>query len=788
MSSNDSSFPRFHPLFACGRVVRLRASVIFFSLLLLVSISAFSQGTLDDYRRAQQFLPPNLQRIVTNAEVIPHFLGETSRFWYRRSEHGGKQYFLVDPVTKTRTPLFDHARLATGLARAAHREYSPANLALDNLEVSADLATIRFETDGGFWKCMLATGECTKDTAQGKKPGMSPDGAWIAFVRDYNLWLRSTLSGQEVALTHDGEKDYDYATELPEGKFLIEQASKGVVPPAQVFWSPDSTRLVTYRMDSRYAGRFTTIQSVPPGRLRPQAYTYVYQLPGEWLPRAEPLVFEVGSGKRIPLQTDPIEMEFQGGPSLEWTKDSQRIFFTTNGRAYKSSEFREANPATGATRVVVQENADTNIDPGANFIQPIRDGSSLLWGSERSGWNHMYLYDIRTGALQAQLTSGNWVVHEIVQVDEKAGFVYFLAAGREAGEDPYQTHLYRVGLDGRSLQLLTPEPANHSVVMSPRHDCFIDSYSRPDLPTKVVLRSASNGEEWMALEETDVNALQKTGWRYPESFRGKAADQTTDLYGMIWRPSNFDSRKKYPVIEQIYTGPQGFFVPKMFGRGLFNSLQSTAELGFIVVMIDGRGTAGRSKAFHDVSYKNLGGKGGIDDHIAMLRQMAAKYPYMDLARVGLYGGSAGGYDTVHAMLTHPDFYKVGVSISGNHDHRMDKAWWNELWMGYPVGDHYREQSNVTMADKLQGKLLLIHGDLDDNVNPSATLQLVDALIKANKDFDLLIVPNQYHGDGGAPYLWRRRWDFFVQHLLGVSPPKEFKIEIDNEAARMAQQR
>jgi len=751
----------------------------------LSSILSFGQGTLDDYKRAEQFLPGNLQRIVKNAEVSPHFINETSRFWYRRTEHDKKQFVLVDPMRKTRVPLFDHEKLAARLSHAAHREYSATNLPFDELELAKDELSIGFEADGTRWKCVLADGECTKEQSRPSKlQGQSPDGHWVAFVRDYNLWLRSTANGQEVALTTDGAKDYDYATELPEGKFLIEQASRGETAPVQVFWSPDSTKLVTYRMDSRYAGRFTTIQSVlPGGSIRPRTFTYVYQLPGEWLPRAEPVIFSVETSKRIPVLTEPIEMEFQGGPSFEWSKDSQHIFFTTNGRAYTSSEFRATDANTGETRIAVQERSKTNIDPGANFIHPIRAGTGLLWGSERSGWNHIYLYDTKTGELRAQLTKGDWVVHEIIDVDEKAGLVYFLAAGREPGEDPYEAHLYRVGLDGSGLKPLTPEVADHSIVMSPDHSYFLDNFSRPDLPTKVVLRSVSSGEVLMTLEETDVGAVLKLGWKYPEAFRGKAADGVTDIYGMIWRPSNLDPKKKYPVIEQVYTGPQGFFVPKSFGRGIFGSLQATAELGFVVVMVDGRGTAGRSRAFHEVSYKNLGGVGGIDDHIAMLHQMAAKYPYMDLTRAGLYGGSAGGYDTVHAMLTHPDFYKVGVSISGNHDHRMDKAWWNELWMGYPVGDHYRDQSNVTIAEKLEGKLLLIHGDLDDNVNPSATLQLVDALIKANKDFDLLIVPNQYHGDGGSPYLVRRRWDYFVQNLLGVTPPKGFKIEVENDSGK-----
>jgi dipeptidyl aminopeptidase/acylaminoacyl peptidase len=366
------------------------------------------------------------------------------------------------------------------------------------------------------------------------------------------------------------------------------------------------------------------------------------------------------------------------------------------------------------------------------------------------------------------------VVRAVVHVDEKARQVYFLASGREQGEDPYLTHLYVVNFDGTRLRLLTPENANHTVAISPNGKFFVDNYSRPDLPGASVLRNCADGQVVLPLEQTDAELLLKTGWKFPESFQGKGRDGKTDIYGLIWRPSNLDPAKKHPVIEQIYTGPQGFFVPKTFAAHR-SPAQAVAELGFIVVMIDGMGTAGRSKAFHNFSYKNLG-DGGIDDHIALLRQMAARYPYMDLSRVGIYGTSAGGYDAAHAMLTHPDFYQVGVSISGNHDQRLDKAWWNELWMGYPVGENYREQSNITLAPKLEGKLLLVHGDLDDNVNVSETLQFVNALIKANKDFDLLIVPNQYHGEGNSTYLIRRRWDYFVRHLLGVTPPKDYEIK------------
>jgi dipeptidyl aminopeptidase/acylaminoacyl peptidase len=336
-----------------------------------------------------------------------------------------------------------------------------------------------------------------------------------------------------------------------------------------------------------------------------------------------------------------------------------------------------------------------------------------------------------------------------------------------------------VNFDGTGLKLMTPEHANHTASFSPDGTYFVDTYSRVDLPGEAVLRRASDDSTEQTLEKTDPSELLQTGWKFPEPFHGKATDGTTDIYGLIWRPSNFDPSKKYPVIEQIYTGPQSFFVPKSFAA-YRSPLQSVAELGFIVVMVDGRGTTGRSRAFHEYSYRNLGG--AFDDHVALIKQMAAKFPEIDLTRVGIYGTSAGGYGAAHAMLVHPEFYKVCVSISGDHDARLDKAWWNELYQGYPMGEDYVAQSNVTMAGKLEGRLLLVHGDVDENVNPVETMRFADALMKANKNFDMLLVPNMYHGEGRNTYVMRRRWDYFVEHLLGVTPPPGFSIKLEDDPA------
>ena len=426
------------------------------------------------------------------------------------------------------------------------------------------------------------------------------------------------------------------------------------------------------------------------------------------------------------------------------------------------------------------ERLEPHINSWSHHWRVLGDGAEVLWSSERDGWNHLYLYDGATGEVKRRLTSGKWVVRDLARVDEESRAVYFTAGGREAGRDPYLRHLYRVGMDGGEVTLLTPENAEHAVDFSFSGRFFVDTYSRADTMPVSVLRRSDDGEVVMELEKADIERLLATGWKWPEPFKGKARDGQTDIYGIIWRPSNLDPSQKYPVVELIYAGPHGSFVPKTF-RAYLNMSQAIAELGFISVQIDGLGTNHRGKEFGDFSYENLG-DGGIPDHIALMRQMAEEYPYIDLDRVGIWGGSAGGYGSTHAILMHPDFYKVAVSTSGNHDHRMDKASWNEMWMGFPLDDHYIQQSNVTNAHRLEGKLFLAHGELDDNVPVSATLQVVDALIKANKDFDLLIMPGRFHGLGG-PYFNRKRWDYFVEHLLGVEPPAGYEIGAGNGASR-----
>jgi dipeptidyl aminopeptidase/acylaminoacyl peptidase len=629
----------------------LQSWVVTFPLL-AVSPTVFGQGTLEDYQRAQRFLPGNVRHLVYIAEVNPHWTEKTNRFFYHKASPSGSEFVLVDAAQNTSTPAFDHERLATALSHAAKQDYSASNLPFSDFEFLDGGKAIRFSIDKVQWKCPLDTYECQRDPSQTDRPNevLSPDKRWAAFVKEHNLYLRDVSTGTVLQLTHDGVPGWDYATPLPSLRVMVDQGTENVQQPAAVFWAPDSSKLITYRIDSRNSGRFTSLQFVPPDQLRPRVFTYVYPLPGEVLAKATPIIFDVQSGKRIDVESASIELPFQDGPGFDWLADSKSFRYDYDDRGYKAKELRIVDASTGEQRILLREQSNTYVDPGETFYRFVEGTGEILWTSERDGWNHLYLYN-KTGQLENQITQGPWVVRGIEYVDEKNRRVCFSASGHERNEDPYHTHLYSVGFDGKDLRLLSPEKANHFISVSPDGEFFVDSYSRPELPGEAVLRRTKDGSEVRVLEKSDATELTKIGWKFPEPFQGKAADGTTDLHGLLWRPSNFDPTRKYPIVEFVYTGPQSFFVPKDFGGTL--RLQSMAELGFVVVMVDGRGTTGRSRAFHQFSYRNLGG--AFEDHVAMIKQMSARYPYMDATRVGIYGTSAGGYGAAHAMLAFPEF-------------------------------------------------------------------------------------------------------------------------------------
>ncbi len=585
------------------------------------------------------------------------------------------------------------------------------------------------------------------DTPPQARPDLdSPDGKWTVVIKDFQLWLQNRETSEESVLDADASPDHFYEE--------------------QVFWSPDATRLVALKTKRGGDRKVFLIESSPKDQLQPKLDSYDYLKPGDEIPLTTPCLFRVADRQPIAISNSLFPHPWSVN-EVRWEQDSKRFTFLYNQRGHQMLRIIAVNAETGETSAIVDEQSSTFIDyAGKQFSYYSNSSAEIIWMSERDGWNHLYLIDARTGTVKNQITQGNWVVREVDRVDEEQRQIWFRAGGIYPEQDPYYIHDCRINFDGSGLTMLTAGNGTHSVRYSPDRRFLVDTYSRVDMAPIVELRRAENGSLICELERGDMSALLATGWQPPERFVAKGRDSTTDIFGVIWRPTTFDPNKKYPVIENIYAGPQDSFVPKQFSP--YFGTQSLAELGFILVQIDGMGTSNRSKSFHDVCWKNLG-DAGLPDRIAWIKAAAAQYPSLDISRVGIYGGSAGGQSAVGALLDHGDFYKVGVADCGCHDNRMDKIWWNELWMGWPVGPHYEEQSNVTNAHKLSGKLLLIVGELDHNVDPASTMQVVNALIKADKDFDLLVVPGGGHGIAESPYGTRRRSDFFVRHLLGVEP-------------------
>ncbi len=675
--------------------------------LLLLAAPLHAQGTKADYRRANT-LREWTANTVFRAKVEPHWAADGNGFWYRNDLPGGaKEFVVVDAVKGTREVVAED-EVPKAAAPPAKRDRP------------------RRERDG--------------------RSADSPDGKWAAFVKDHDVWLRDRKSNAVARLSTTGTAADPFA-----GPF---------------FWSPDSSRLVVIRTKAGGDRRVTLVESSPKDQLQPKTSSHLYLKPGDDIPLPKPHLFDVAAKAEIPVADDlfpnPWDVSYE-----RWSADSKRFTFVYNQRGHQVVRVVSLDAATGKATAVVSEECKTFFDYANKLdLRPVDGTDEFVWMSERDGWNHLYLVDAKAGTAKP-ITKGQWVVRGIDRVDAGKREVWFRACGLHPGEDPYHVHFARIKLDGTGLTPLTAGDGNHTINYSPDGRFYVDTYSRADLPPVTELRRTSDGAKVCDLERGDASALLKTGWTMPERFVAKGRDGATDIHGVIFRPSHFDPAKRYPVVEEIYAGPHGQFVPKQWAPA--NGRQAAAELGFVVVKIDGMGTNWRSKAFHDVCWKNLGDS-GFPDRIPWIRAAAAKYPQLDLSKgVGIYGGSAGGQSSTRALLAHGDFYTVAVSDCGCHDNRMDKIWWNELWMGWPVGPHYAGQSNVTNAHKLTGKLLLVVGELDRNVDPASTMQVANALVKADKDFDLLIVPGAGHGSAETPYGSRRRQDFLVRHLMGVEP-------------------
>ena len=696
--------------------------------------------------------------------VRPHWDADEKGFWYKNYLADSTSEFIRVAVGKgTKAPAFDHAKMAAALSAALDTAITASRIPLTDLVFKGNELLV--EARGKWYSCRPPVYALTPCTAPRQLPergtfrqrsrweehdespgsdSLSPDKNWIASIRDGNLYVKAAGSTEETAFTTDGTIEKPYGA---------------------LRWSPDSKYLVGYRITPVKQQPVYHLLSSMPNTTRARLETDEYAQPGDPFTSYEMFVFNLSDKKTVKVSTEIYN--FLGVPYLRWRKSDPRYFtYEKADRGHQRFRIIEVDAITGATRNIIDEQTKSFIHEERIFTYYLQDSNEIIWSSEKDGWNHLYLVDAIKGGVKLEITPGPWVVRGIDSVDEKKREIWFKGSGMNEGEDPYNIHYYRVGFDGSNLVKLTTANAQHALSYSPRRTYYIDNYSRPDLAPVTELHRTADGRKIMELERADLTDYFATGIRLPEVFHAKGRDGQTDIWGIICRPRNFDSTRRYPVIENIYAGPQDAFVPKTFMP--YSEMQSMAQLGFIVVQMDGMGTANRSRAFHDVCWQNLA-DAGLPDRILWIKALAAKYPYVDTGRVGLYGTSAGGQNSTGALLFHPEFYKAAVSACGCHDNRVDKQWWNEQWMGYPVGPHYEQQSNVTNAAKLKGNLLLIVGEADKNVPPESTYRVVDALIKANKDFDLLVVPGMGHSDGG-PYGRRKKRNFFVRHLLGVEPP------------------
>jgi len=706
-------------------------SIIAFTLIAAVS-GTFAQTralTAEDYARAEKMLVYNTAPLVDRGTVRATFLPD-GRFWYTTLTPTGREYVLINPADGSRQ---------TGDT-------------LQKIGVTAPQTNQQFDFNAV----------------------VSPDGTKAVFIKDWNLWVRDLATKKETQLTTDGVKDFGYATDNAGWKHTDR---------AIVLWSPDSKKVATFQQDQR---NVSDMYLVSTNVGAPKLSAWKYPLPQDKeIIKIHRVVIDVETGKTVRFKMPPDDRRGTLCDDIacsgafddnEWSPDATKLAFVSSTRDHKSAKLRVADVATGEIRDVMEEKVATQYESGQGEInwRYLPASNEFIWYSERDDWGHLYLYDAN-GKLKNQITKGNFVVTQLVKVDANNRVLYFNANGREAGRDPYFSHFYSVKFDGSDLKLLTPEDGNHQVSLSPDGKYFVDNFSKPDVAPVSVLRDMS-GKLVANLEKTDISRLTATGWKPPTPVTVKSRDGKWDLYGLMFAPTNLDRNKKYPVVNYIYPGPQGGGVGSRSFSPARNDNQALAELGFIVVVIDGTCNPDRSKSFHDVCYGDMGDN-TLEDQISGLKQLAAKYPYMDLDKVGIWGHSGGGFATADAMFSYPDFYKVGISESGNHDNRNYEDDWGERYIGLLSGDNYEKQANQLNASKLKGKLLLAHGGMDDNVPPYNTYLVIDALTKANKDYDFIFFPNARHGYGAASYyMMRRRWDYFVKNLMGAEPPKEYELK------------
>ena len=714
-----------------------------FALLFSININAQKQLTAEDYQKAESALWWNASQLVDRMNVRPQWQ-EDGSFWYKVLDKEGPEFIYYNPKTKKKKTAKTEEEITSGLEE---KEIQPIY--------------------------------------DRRKELLSPDSKKVAFIRDWNLWIRNAETNEETQLTKDGVENFGYATDNAGWR----KSDKPVL-----LWSPDSKKIATFQQDQRHVSDMYMIKTQVGA---PELKQWKYPLPqDDDIIRIHRVVIDIESQKVIRFDMEPdarrgtlcddITCDSSFDDNV-WNEDGSMLAFVSTSRDHKIATLRIANTATGQIKDIFTEDVETQYESGQGAInwKYLPESNEFIWYSERDNWGHLYLYDLKTGKLKNQITRGDFVVTRIKEVDPKNRTIYFEANGKEKGRDPYFSHYYKVDFSGKNLKLLTPENGNHRLSFSPDKKYFIDNYSQPNVPPVSVVRK-KDGSMIAILERADISRLLETGWQPPTPITVKSDNGKYDLYGLMFQPNKIDPTKKYPVVNYIYPGPQGGGVgSRSFSPGR-NDHQAVANLGFIVIVIDGSCNPGRSKAFHDECYGDMS-VNTLPDQISGIKQLAELYPYIDTENVGVWGHSGGGFATASALFKYPDFYDVGISESGNHDNRNYEDDWGERYNGLMVENeegvsNYAAQANQLYAENLKGKLLLAHGAMDDNVPVSNTYLVVDALNKANKDYDLIIFPNARHGFGkDSFYMMRKRWDYFVSHLQGNIPPKEYKISYNADS-------
>jgi len=761
--------------------------------------NAIAEGrtlTARDYAQAERYMVYKTRPLVDHAVGMVHWLDGT-HFWYLDHDASGDHYMQMDAAGGSGSSLVDQAKLAAVLSKVSGKPVKADKLGIIDFRVAADgrdelevVADGRDGTEarGKQYLCDLkGAGQCVDKSASvktGTEPGvLSPDRKEEAFIRNWNLWLRDVATGEETQLTNDGVVNFGYATDNAGWKHTNN---------AILEWSPDSKQIATFQQDQRQDGDMYLVTT----RVgHPELHSWKYPLPGdEHVTMIERVIIDVPGRKVVRLEMpadqhrsslcDDVSCGENGGwDDVKWAPDGKTLAFVSTSRDHKHETFRIADANTGEVRTAFHEDVATYYESGNGAVnwRYLSDTHEVVWFSERNNWGNLYLYDAASGQLQHAITTGDGNVTKVLKVDPKTRTVWFRGVGRTPGVNPYYQQFWKVSLDGGQPELLSPEPADHTITMSQEGEYFVDSYSTTNRPPVTVLRDANDGHTVTTVAKADISRLLATGWQPPEQIVVKARDGKTDLYGLMFKPTHFDPDKKYPAIDYIYPGPQTGSVQTYGFTPSQADDQSLAELGFIVVAIDGMGTSWRSKAFHDAWFGNMGDN-TLPDQVAAIKQLGRRYPWIDLDRVGIWGRSGGGNASADAMFRYPDLFKVGWSESGNHDNREYEDDWAEKWQGLLVTNengttNYDDQANQNLVKGLKGRLILVHGTIDDNVPPYNTLLVADALIKANKDFDLLLIPNQHHHYASAtPYVTRRRWDYFVRYLGDDTPPKEYELE------------